>query len=251
VHSVVARKVFGLPADFAPLPRLSMAHASACTSLPALRMEGGNDHSVAFRALGLSASCSVFASGSEAPPLSCFQAGYSCTDLSFRQLLIDFLMLCASSTRHQAEGVADAVVSAGQRHAISTHCFSAASGNVAYAERQLTGYMLQIFVHRSIVEQHVYPSEPMGRPIAKGILDYVSGGKKRADGQARILFHPRTFIDPSMTRLFHYCARPLQSCMDASITASRGALIQDLEEALQPLFTSTTSDTMAQRLKLH
>merc|ERR1719436_475387 len=31
VHSVVARKVFGLPADFAPLPRLSMAHASACT----------------------------------------------------------------------------------------------------------------------------------------------------------------------------------------------------------------------------
>lgn len=188
-----------------------------------------------------------FCFSSEAPPLKCFQAGYSCTDLSFRQLLIDFLMLCASGTRRQAEGMADAVVSAGKRHALATGCFS---GNLSH-EKQLTGYMLQIFVHRSIVEQHVYPSQPFGTPIAQRILEYVGGEKKRADGQARILFHPPTFVDPSKTRLFHYCARPLQSCMDGSIAASRGSLIQDLEEALQPLFASTTPDTIAQRLRLH
>jgi len=246
VHSVVARKVYGLPTDFAPLPRLSMADTSACTSLQALLREGGKDSSVAFRALGLSASCSVFASSSEAPPLQCFQTGYSC-HASFRQLLIDFLLLCARGTKRQAEGMADAVVSAGRRHGLDTGCFS----RIPSGGKQLTGYMLQIFVHRSIAERHVYPSKPYGTPIAQRILDYVGGEKKRADGQARIFFHPPTFVDPKKTRLFHYCARPLQSCMDGGIAASRGSLIQDLEKALQPLFASATPDTIAKRLRLH
>mmetsp|Transcript_94662 Transcript_94662/g.294795 ORF Transcript_94662/g.294795 Transcript_94662/m.294795 type:complete len:118 (+) Transcript_94662:8-361(+) len=101
-----------------------------------------------------------------------------------------------------------------------------------------TGYMLQIFIHRSIAESFAYPAEPYGIPISQSIEAYTMSSGRKADGQARIYFDPEVFLDPTRARLFHYCARPLQSCMVPSIAASRGALIKDLREALAPHWES-------------
>merc|ERR1719160_1647171 len=116
--------------------------------------QGGNDHEASYRGVGLSLSCSLFASGSEAPPMNCFQAGYSCTDLSFRRLLVDML----------GEDIADAVVDVGKRHGLPISGYESKTGDafVGVGNSQLTGYMLQIFVHRSIVGEFAYPSEPYG-----------------------------------------------------------------------------------------
>ncbi len=70
-----------------------------------------------------------------------------------------------------------------------------------------------------------------------------------ANGQARVLFHPPTFIDPSKARLFHYCARPLQTCMSSDIPESRGSLVKELRAVLQPVLK--TKNEIISALKLH
>merc|ERR1719316_1144638 len=92
--------------------------------------------------------------------------------------------------------------------------------------------MLQVFVHRSIVDEMAYPSEPYGVPIDGTLTDYIA---QRADGQARLYFHPEVMLDPRRARLFHYCARPSQSSLDPAVPSSRGALIKELRKALEPL----------------
>lgn len=246
VQAEVARQILGLPADSAPVPRLAAVADGAITDLKALKKQGGRDHDPSFRALGLSCSCSVFAYGSEAPPLNCFLAGYSCTDVSFRKLLVDFLAKCCGDNK-EAETLASAVVEAGRKHNLSVGHYGTSSGSVSNAP--LSGYMLQVFVHRSIVEDFVYPSEAMGKPIDKKVISHLED-REKADGQARILFAPKVFLDPSRVKLYHYCARPLQSCMDADVAGSRGCLIRDLKEALSPLLNRKRLDSIRQRLKL-
>lgn len=235
VQAELARRICKLPDDFAPVPRISMAPFTVCKSMHELRdwakQNGGNDHDTSFRGVGLSLSCSLFASGSEAPPLSCFKAGYSCTDLSFRKLLIDSL-----GGNGLAENLADAVVDIGERHGLPVQGYESQSPTSSQRPQrsELTGYMLQIFVHRSIVEKYAYPSQPYGLPMPGGILEYIEKGNA-ADGQARLYFHPQVMLDPRRARLFHYCARPSQSSLDPAVPSSRGALIKELRKALEPL----------------
>merc|ERR1712039_1089439 len=108
--------------------------------------------------------------------------------------------------------------------------------------------MLQIFIHKSICETYAYPSEPYGRPIEGGLGDYLTK-RSKADGQARILFQPSVFLDSSKVKLFHYCARPLQSCMDADVRGSRGALIQDLRAILGPVLAKVPPQELASRFR--
>jgi len=73
VQAVIARQIYGLSSDLPPVPRLSTVESGICRTLAALKGLGGKDANPNFQALGLSSSCSIFASGSEAPPLTCFQ----------------------------------------------------------------------------------------------------------------------------------------------------------------------------------
>merc|ERR1712216_381213 len=199
--------------------------------------QGGNDHDPAYRGVGLSLSCSLFASGSEAPPMNCFQLGYSCTDLSFRKLLTDSL-----GGNNLAEDLADAVVEIGKRHGLPVHGYESKNSDAFYrtGEARLTGYMLQIFVHRSVVEKYAYPSQPFGVPLPGGVVEYIEKGKA-ADGQARLYFHPKTMLDPRRARLFHYCARPSQSSLDPAVPSSRGSLIKELRTAMAPLLGNSAA----------
>merc|ERR1712012_991043 len=100
----------------------------------------------------------------------------------------------------------DAVVMVGARHGLCVHAYSSGGNATNSSDTVLLGYMLQIFVHKSVVEQFAYPSQPMGIPIKRSISDYITKDGVAADGQARILFHPNLFLDPSLVRLYHYCA---------------------------------------------
>mmetsp|Transcript_20052 Transcript_20052/g.36228 ORF Transcript_20052/g.36228 Transcript_20052/m.36228 type:complete len:750 (-) Transcript_20052:198-2447(-) len=253
VQSIVAQHIYDLPRDFAPLPRLMLAGVAkeACMNIKDLQAKGGQDHDVKFRALGLSVSCSLFASGSEAPPLNCFQAGYSCNDLSFRGLLVTFLKTCLDIRQDaKIEDLVDKVVAVGRKHRLPVGCFER-SGAGGGQQGDLAGYMLQIFVHRSIAANFAYPSQPYGVPV-KGvgdIVNYTMTHGKAADGQARVLFHPPTMLNPTTARLFHYCARPLQSCMSPEVPSSRGVLLRELRELLQPVLSHSRS-TLMERLGL-
>mmetsp|Transcript_69993 Transcript_69993/g.182244 ORF Transcript_69993/g.182244 Transcript_69993/m.182244 type:complete len:535 (+) Transcript_69993:436-2040(+) len=248
VHAEVARQIFDLPDSCPPLPRLSVPEG-ALTDLKSLQNIAllSQDHSAGFRALGLSTSCSIFASGSEAPPLSCFMSGYSCTDLSFHSLLVMFLKQycqCAGKGSKSAKTIADELVEIAERHKLPTSAYGESGGAgkrkvrksaALAATSELSGYMLQIFVRRDIVETFAYPSHAMGVPIPGGIADYTMVSGSKADGQARVLFHPPTFLDSSKVQMFHYCARPLQSCMSATVPESRGSLIKQLRRVLRPV----------------
>jgi len=246
VHTEVARTFLGASAECPPLPRLSLAESGACSNLEALRERGGRDHDAAFRALGLSSSCSLFASGSEAPPLSCFQGGYSCTDLDFRKVLIDFLKVCSGN--RSVDKVVDSLIEIGERYLLPVSCYKGGLRQARAQNLQLTGYMLQVFIDRSVAEEYAYPSLPYGVPIKGGLLGYLDKPKV-ADGQARILFHPPTFLDEHKVQLFHYCARPLQSCLAGNIPLSRGALIREMRECLAPLFRGLLAKDVTRRLK--
>jgi len=255
LNAEIARTLFGLAVDFPPLPRLSRVACKKCNSkggLQRLRQLGGEDHDPEFRGVGLSASCSLFAFSSEAPPLNCFQQGYSCMDLSFRGLLIATLTECFGETSTTAvlENIAEMLIDVAQRHRLPTSGYRYEGDDSAYGQGtcHLTGYMLQMFIHRSSIEDFAYPSEPYGVPIHCDMQEYVSQGAT-ADGQARVYFDPQVFMDPCRARLYHYCARPLQSCMDANVPASRGAFINDLRATLQPLFLGSSISGISDRLE--
>ena len=164
----------------------------------------GKDHDPAFRATGLSVSCSLFSPGSEAPPLSCFQAGYSCTDVDFFAILVGVLSKCY---RTQAQRTANAkivtrmasdIVEAARMNRIPTSMYqrgaAVGSGGVVAGGAggsQLPGHMLQLFVHKSVAEQHAYPSQAMGIPIAGSITKYLAKDGC-ADGQGSCIQDQRS-----------------------------------------------------------
>ena len=105
---------------------------------------------------------------------------------------------------------------------------------------------LQIFVHRSIVDNYAYPSKAMGIPIHGNITDYVEG-TDRADGQARVFMHPEVLVDPERVRLYHYCSRPSQANMDPFVRGSRGALVRELRDLLAPFLDTVEKREGARR----
>lgn len=226
VYAEIARHIYGLPTDFPPVPRISTADPNICRSVQALQALGGKDADTRFQALGLSSSCSIFASGSEAPPLQCFQGGYSAANPVFSNLIRKNLQLCG-------------ITSEGTLRAVET-----VSQELSRGGAHLTGYMLQIFIHRSICEDYTYPSKPFGVAIPGRMQDYLDK-QRTADGQARILFEPDVFLDPSKVKLYYYCARPLQSCMDADVPGSRGSVIQKLRDILGPELAKVAPEVLA------
>eukprot|EP00727_Mastigamoeba_balamuthi_P013645 m51a1_g8903 hypothetical protein (777) ;mRNA; f:740566-743243 len=241
VQAELARAVYDLPDDFAPLPRLLHRPFHGKPTLELLmedfRHMSSQDHDPAFRALAISASCSLFATSTEAPPTSCFRSGYSCGDLSFRGLLTSTLEAVGVPQGEVAEALADELVDIGDRHRVVTWPYKRSDSGrrgahaVMGAAAGPAGHMLQVFVHKDHVDSIAYESLPMGVPTGRGPLsELLAAG--RIDGQARVFMHPAVFTDTTKSRLFHYCADMGLSCMDPAVAGSRGALVQDLRKAL-------------------
>merc|ERR1711959_804191 len=90
-----------------------------CPSMAEMRkscMNGGIDHDPAYQSVGLSLSCSLFADSSEAPPLQCFQTGYSACSVPFWKLLVKMF-----GGDERAKEMADTVVTIGHDHSLPTY----------------------------------------------------------------------------------------------------------------------------------
>lgn len=137
-------------------------------------------------------------------------------------------------------------------------------------QRFLTGHMLQLFVNRNHVKDIAYLSHPMGVPIFErgvgwgaqsfGVMPNVrrggttSSGNPLADlwkyvtnnrsgeagGQARILADPQVWTDPSITRMYHYCAWPelLSESTDPGAGLTRGNMHVEMTRALAPILNN-------------
>lgn len=200
------------------------------------------DHNSKFRELAISANLSLFAAGTEAPPLSTFSTGYSCVDLKFKELLELLLRVCGLSVG-DAEDVSDAIVTLGTECGLPCHHYG---GSGAYgAPTSGSGHMLQIFIHKDYVDDLAYICKPFGVPVeGAGPVSTFLGGvdvTSSADPhncQARIFMHPDVFMDSSKARVFHYCAVP-ELCSMADHEGSRGRLVRSLDRLLEPLFTNS------------
>merc|ERR1719181_2432181 len=78
VESEIARYAFDKDEKFAPIPRIIQKHFTGVTIDDLRNSEGAKhaDNLPSFRRLAICASPTLFAFGSEAPPLNCFRHGY-------------------------------------------------------------------------------------------------------------------------------------------------------------------------------
>ena len=271
VQAVIARALFALPADSAPLPRLLFRPYDSRPSLDLLMADfstmSGQDHNPAFRAVALSASCSLLGLQSEAPPPDFFRNGYSCSDLSFRSSLEAVLSECGLDT-DAVHRIADDVAAVAHRHGLPGEYQRGAGPrrnvSVAAASRSPPGQLLQIFVRRDLIDSLGYRAMPMGTPVGdivplsahlrgEVINSCPSGSaaaaaasattaaaataaaaEPRCSGQVRLFAHPAVLTDPQRCILYNYRAAPGWNGPGDS-DGTRAALIADLELALAPL----------------
>lgn len=232
VQSCLSRVVYGLPDDFAPMPRLHKAPFKGKPHVKALvdsfKSMSGQDHNPSFREVAISVSMSLGSPSSEAPPMQCFVNGYSCTDLSFHGVLQSMLTGLGASTAE-----ADTMIRAAD--ALSSKCGLVGNysvpGEHGMSSRggHLPGHMLQIFVRSDCVDDVAYGSHAYGvwRDDANPLSSYMLQ-PKAPDGQARVFWHPSLFTDPKRTRVYHFAADPLAS-------SKRAELQKGLAEILRPL----------------
>ena len=257
VQAEVARALFDLPDDSAPLMRLLKAPFRKRPTLAVLRADfasmAGQDHSPEFRALAICASLSLFGANTEAPPLSCFSVGYGGGDppnyrTMLRSLLSTLMSQSSSSEDASIEGLVDTLVEIGRRYHLPVMPYERQSSrhhDQHARSSTLTGHMLQIFIRRSRAAELAYPSLPMGVPDGAGLLPAVDT-RTPMSGQARVFVHPDEYLHGKDTKVFHYCARPelCSSIVDGG-GLTRGALISELRKALAPVFGDASKQARA------
>lgn len=253
VQAVIAAALYAdLPQIIAPLARLLRAPFSRRPKLANLINDfnrgafSQQDHHAEFRELAISASMSLFGGATEAPPLQCFNQGYSCADLNFRGLLQK--LLCSIGgyrDKHDLNlnSLIDVLIGIGDRFGLPVQMYRRVPRSMHVAGNKLYGHMLQIFVHRECVDNYAYASQPYGIPVpnVSSILAYASCSP--VCGQARIFMDPNLFTDKQRACAFHYCAWP-EFCSDEATAVgggTQGAMRAELLTALNPLLESAAS----------
>lgn len=109
------------------------------------------------------------------------------------------------------------------------------------------GHLLQIFVHKDVVNDIAYRSVPMGVPVrttsGQSIADFLRDSSARCtpigntsgpcNGQSRLFMHPTIFTDPKQARIFHYAASE-----EYTRAEGRAQFLTELEQALLPILGS-------------
>ena len=169
----------------------------------------------------------MFGIGSEAPPISSFVHGYLCDDLSFRQTLIDLLISCSLSILSAAQ-MADLLVIVGGKYKLCGYSYKEADTSISIQISGNTnfGHMLQILVHKSLVDHISYISLPYEVPINGAtppsmflrsndgingdVLHAIDQFKNNSintgicHGQSRIITHPSNLTDASKCITHHF-----------------------------------------------
>ena len=198
----------------------------------------GQDHNEEYRALVICGSMSLFGGQTEAPPLTCFIAGYGGgSPPSFRGLMRN-LLLKLGGDAHSVEGVMDRIIAIAESHGLPVSAYARKGSHNTLSGRtngRLTGHMLQLFIKREHADSLAYASQPMGVPVqGYDSICHYAAKKPFASGQVRIYMDPEVFTDPSMTQTFHYCAHaPLVSEVVSPGLKTRGSMHQEMRVALE------------------
>ena len=227
VQAAVAAVLFRFKSEFASLPRLlkgpydDLPDADALKKLfPSLP---SRDHDPKFRAVAISATSSLLANDSEAPPKNVFLAGYSCADLSFVSVLENLLVSCGVPASMKASLAAKIIEQSGL-HGLDVSQFK---GKPCKSGRP--GHMLQIFVKRSIVDRFVYAALPFGvADKTRPVLSKYMEGAGPIMGQVRIVTNPSVFMRGSAVRMYVYSA-------DTTFHTNRPAFQKELTAMLDPI----------------
>mmetsp|Transcript_72690 Transcript_72690/g.225808 ORF Transcript_72690/g.225808 Transcript_72690/m.225808 type:complete len:508 (+) Transcript_72690:68-1591(+) len=211
VQAAVGSVLFRFRSQYATLPRILVHEFNEIPDAWALVERFSSefahqkrDHHPSFRRVALSVMCSLASTGPEACVAMVFIAGYSCKDLSFRAVLESLLEKCYVP-KGKVKGLADAIIKTSEKHGLDVSQFGGkpcASGKA--------GHLLQIFVKRHLVDQLVYAAKPYG-PVDESrmpISKWMDSDSSFSVGQARIVAHPKYFMQANSVRMFVASADP-------------------------------------------
>lgn len=205
VQAAIAALLFQFDSQQAPLPRLLMHEFGELPNAGCLLKKFKDDfsknlqdHHPTYRAVALSVMCSLVALGPEVSPAVLFLAGYSCEDLSFMNLLKDILAAC-QIPQEKLERLCSDIVAVSEQHGLDVSRFG---GKPCKSNRP--GHLLQIFIRRDLLDEFAYASKPYGELDAdREPLSRWLGEDNNANwGQARVVAHPRLFMQPDSVRMY-------------------------------------------------
>jgi len=256
IQAEIARYAFDMDDKFPPLPRILQRHFTG-VSIQDLQFSEGANHAdclPSFRKLAICASPTIFAFGSEAPPLDCFRHGYG-IPAPLHELTRDLLCTVAGVSKKRGRAEAVTVDKCVEQLSQLAKKFGLIGYGHASSQtdspNRLGGQMLQIFIHRKEVDNMVYNSLPFGVPIPTASAKRWLAGEDpqhKVDGQVRILMRPEVFMDSARGRIFHYAGDWEFHGGNPNMEGSRAAFVQELRKILRPLLSSFSPADLRLRL---
>mmetsp|Transcript_96603 Transcript_96603/g.277409 ORF Transcript_96603/g.277409 Transcript_96603/m.277409 type:complete len:632 (+) Transcript_96603:72-1967(+) len=216
VNAAVGAVLFRFRSQYSVLPRVLINEfeqtPDALSLIERFKSEfsaNKKDHNPEYRKVAISTMCSSVALGPEASTPVVFLAGYSERDLSFLGVLENLLESCFVP-RSTIKRLAADIVALSEKHGLDVSQFGGKG-----CESGRAGHMLQIFIRRDLVDQLAYAAVPYGavdkkrHPISK----WLNSDSNMNFGQARIVAHPKFFMQASCVRMHVVSADP---CFHAS-----------------------------------
>lgn len=211
VHAAVGSVLFRFRSQYATLPRILVHEFNETPDISFLMKrfneefaENKRDHHPDFRRVGLSVMCSLASTGPEACVAMVFIAGYSCKDLSFRGVLENLLENCYVP-RAKVRNLANEIITMSEKHGLDVSQFGGKACQSGKA-----GHLMQLFIKRRLVDKLVYAAKPYG-PVDEErmpISQWLDSDKSTQVGQARVLAHPKYFMQANCVRMFVASADP-------------------------------------------
>jgi len=233
VQAAVANVLFRFRSEKATLPRIL---CEGFHDIPDARtliykfdsefVDQHRDHNPGFRKVGISAMCSLMSTGPEVCVAKVFNAGYSCKDMSFQDVLKN-LLKSLYVPRYKVGRVASKIIKLAEQHGLDASQF----GGRACASGK-AGHLLQVFVRRDLVDRLAYAARPYG-PVDEARMPlsaWMDGDQPFSDGQARLLAHPKYFMDEECVRLHVVSADPTFHRTRRAFQQKLVQLIWDLSE---------------------
>merc|ERR1712232_960875 len=211
-RATLAAVLSGFNTAHAPLPRLNAAHfvdvPNAAALMNKVRTEWGpekSDHNAGFRRVGISAMCSLVAKGPECCMQVAFFEGYSCKKIAFRQVLEQELQEATSAPTDECARALDEIITASAKYGLDTSILGGHPSPSGHA-----GHILQIFVRRDLVDRLCYAAKPYGEIDEERfpLSAWLNGSCSFAWGQARLLAHPKYFMNRKCVQMFVISADP-------------------------------------------
>eukprot|EP00746_Dinoflagellata_sp_MGD_P034373 gnl/MRDRNA2_/MRDRNA2_18212_c0_seq2.p1 gnl/MRDRNA2_/MRDRNA2_18212_c0~~gnl/MRDRNA2_/MRDRNA2_18212_c0_seq2.p1 ORF type:complete len:416 (+),score=66.21 gnl/MRDRNA2_/MRDRNA2_18212_c0_seq2:184-1431(+) len=204
VNAAVGAVLFRFRSQYATLPRILVHEFDDIPNASVLMQKfrdrfatAKRDHHPEFRRVGISAMCSLVATGPECCLQVCFTKGYSCKDVGFRGVLENLLEKCYVPVERVSK-LAEEIIVMSTKYGLDTSQF----GGQPCAST-LAGHILQIFVKRNLVDHLCYPAKPYGEidedrlPLSQ----WMNGEQSFSFGQARLLAHPKFFMQANHVRM--------------------------------------------------